>query len=377
MKYLVDVLMILVDLFLILNLIKTEGDIVIFAGIAEGIGVLLFVFCLLGFGRPELSGPGWAPFGGPFTFYHIEFLTFCGALYLSRKSPVKRIRVVHLIIAAIGLFSSYSSLSKAAFVGIFAVTLYYMFWLFSIRKVKHAIGIGALVISVFTFFYLIQGKIVKARVAEFEGVGAGGFDPGNLLERMLPGISIYDDLRWDALTIDQRNKLINMVELFDLKWFPPYTKENLERLKEFINRVVIQYDASVRVRLILHAWKLFKSDRWFGAGIGNYLVEAINMYTKRVEKYIYPHNILLEIAASTGLLGLTIFSAALLISLAMSQRLLLGDENILYFSGYQIFMLVTAQFSGDAFDFRLFWFITLILISSHQNVLRTFILEKR
>jgi len=47
----------------------------------------------------------------------------------------------------------------------------------------------------------------------------------------------------------------------------------------------------------------------------------------------------------------------------------LVDKNILYVFGYQIFILVTAQFSGDAFDFRLFWFITLIAMSSHQSIL--------
>src|SRR5688572_11108324 len=139
-EHVADILIIGVQAFLIVQIVRAEEDLAWFARIAEAVGVLLFLLCVAGLGNPDLNGAGWAPFGGPTTFYRIEFLAFCSALYLFARDA-RRFALIHLAAAAIALFSTLGSLSKIALLASLIVVTYFLFRLLAARHWRQAIAV--------------------------------------------------------------------------------------------------------------------------------------------------------------------------------------------------------------------------------------------
>lgn len=88
-------------------------------------------------------------------------------------------------------------------------------------------------------------------------------------------------------------------------------------------------NVSSRVALYKSAWNDFIESPILGKGIGNY-----NHY-----RHSYPHNIILELLAETGLLGLALFF------IALKPKNMFRFKNT--FSVHMLFALITTLFSGD------------------------------
>ena len=94
---------------------------------------------------------------------------------------------------------------------------------------------------------------------------------------------------------------------------------------------VLHRDSSFEERLLLTgtAWQMFLDNPVLGVGGGNYSAR-FNEYSQRLGSTSpdyhdesaprYPHNLFLEVGAETGLLGLTVFVAALLAAFGALQR---------------------------------------------------------
>jgi O-antigen ligase len=380
MSYLSDTLLVIASLALISILFHSESDLVVFAVAAEVIGMFLFLLCLLGFGNPDLNGIGWAPIGGPVTFYRIEFLSFCSALYLYRRTT-HRSSILHLIVAALGLFSTLASLSKAAMLGAAVVILISLFWLLSKKEYRTAIVIIVLTMVVFLSFTHFKGTLMRARIDEASS---------NMLVR---GASIWDihsehwafkilrkyksraKIDFADLDREQQEELLAFVTLSSLSHdekektknrllSTTYASREFASWLEYTTRVVILSDRTDRITMALRAWGLFKNNRWFGIGIGNYRFAVVNTYTKEIEVYSYPHNIVLEIAATTGAVGVLIFGGLLFLSALFLQQRLFYHMPLLFLLGYLVFVFITALYTGDNYDFRLFWYMTTMILVS-------------
>ena len=357
-----DILVTAAQAFLALRIVRSEVDLVWFARIAEGVGMVLFVFCLAGFGNPEVNGVGWAPFGGPATFYRIEFLTFCCALYLYTRDR-EPVAYLHLPIAAIGLFSAFASLSKVAFVASLVVVILGTFWLLSTYRRKHALLLLFTAGLTLMVFSELRGELLKARVNEALSAPSLVLEakqewPLAVMRRIESGekVTFYD------LPARQQEFLRLIFTGADLERFP------LPTILQKLSRVMVYDDSSARGRLWLHAWELFRTNPWLGAGIGYYSVEQINLYTKRIESYRYPHNIVLEVAAATGLVGLSLFALLIFDTFVLLQQRVMKDPSLVFVTGYPLFILIAALASGDYFDFRVFWLFTLIVLAAVPRV---------
>lgn len=127
----------------------------------------------------------------------------------------------------------------------------------------------------------------------------------------------------------------------------------LQRFDILLSQAEVDTSAQARVQVMEEAWRLFKTSPVLGHGIGS--VSAFGAGREQV----YPHNILLELAAETGMLGLGLY---LLIIAMVFRRLLLklaagSDRASLHIAlmAILIFTLLNAMVSGDINDNRDLW----------------------
>lgn len=356
---LIDIFIILACAYLIILFFRSEKDIVFLAFIAEVTGVILFALCLLGFGTPDLNGAGWAPFGGPFTFYRIEFLSFCAALFLYSRSEIPKRYIPHLAIAGICLFSTLASLMKIALIGSLVVTLYFLYWLLSTQKIRRAIEISFVIIVV--LILPAGGSAVGSgmkRISEVSSTDSRFFN--------MDITKIYStSVRFEDLTETQQDNIKNIGTL--LEGTAPDYKRDLPGFIRHVTRLSILNDSTYRINMAKTAMGYFMRDKWFGAGLGNYSFVSFNSATNEMETYRYPHNIVLEVLSMTGLVGIMLFGVAVFITLILLQQTILRDTNAVFFAGYALFIMITSLAAGDYYDFRLFWFISLIVTLSYQQ----------
>ncbi|KHD89996.1 MAG: hypothetical protein OM95_00255 [Bdellovibrio sp. ArHS] len=364
-----DSLVVIASLILISIQFKDEQGIVRFCKAAELFGGVLFMLCLVGFGNPDLNGSGWAPFGGPITFYRIEFFVFCAAVFLAFKSTKRREQVVHLLFAVVTLYSTFASLSKMATAAAMLAIVYLTYILVSKGDYKKA---GLLVLSgvvTFTLFVKTFGTRFVGRINEISNISVEKsassevvFIPDNVK------LLYRNDLKFEELSVDQKKKMISVGSFF-YDNYPNYQEEFAGFLR-FVDRYAIIYDGSARLRMWMEAFDLFKAHRWFGGGVGNYSYTELNYYAKGgMETYRYPHNIFFELVSTTGLVGLALFGLCLFVFLVLVSRAVDKFPAFVFLQGYMLFVFLTSMFAGDLFDFKIFWFMGCALISSARSTL--------
>lgn len=382
-EYVLDFSLVLLWAFLIVFYFRSQSELIIFSIVAEAAAIALFVLALMGWGNPDLNGGGWAPFGGPITFYRMEFLAFCAGLYLSTVTTRAYTKGFHLLVAGIGLFSAFASLSKAAFIAALCVTLVVAFNLLSVKRYKQAAVIAAITCAVFFGFFLVKGDLFQNRVewATGSSIPVRAVEPAvravepapswSLLHtystRILEKIQSQNVTSVDDLTEEERAQLRAIWQVFKNGELPNHTTD-LKTFLMSVSGMVVLNDGTTRLPMALAAWDAFVSHKWFGIGIGNYTYKSFNSWAGVIDTYRYPHNIILEILATTGLLGTVLFLVVIFYFLVLLRQRVPQGELSVYFTGYGVFIFLTALFSGDIYDFRVYWYVGLItLICFHAD----------
>lgn len=115
-------------------------------------------------------------------------------------------------------------------------------------------------------------------------------------------------------------------------------------------------DYSFRIRLLIHGLRGFTQAPWFGNGFGSFHAVATNLYTKQPEPYFHPHNIIVELLFSIGIVG----TVAISLILAALLWEILRTHSSIYYSlpllSFAAAIIVGAVFGGDYLDFRLVWY---------------------
>lgn len=397
-EYILDFSLVLLWAFLIVFYFRSQRELIIFSIVAEAAAIILFILALLGWGNPELNGYGWAPFGGPITFYRMEFLAFCAGLYLFRMSTTAYTKGLHLLVASIGVFSAFASLSKAAFIAALCVTLFVTFNLLSVKRYKQAAVVAAITCGISFGFFLVKGDLFQKRIEWATGSAIPvrpaetapspakpapspepAMRPGNPASpswnpqyaystRVLEKIQHHTITTIDELTELEQAQLRAIWQVFKEGDLPTSMKD----LKPFlisINGMVVLNDGTSRLPMALAAWDAFLSHKWFGIGIGNYVYKSFNSWANVIDSYYYPHNIVLEIIATAGLLGIAIFFVVIFYFLVLLRQRFAHWELSVYFTAFGVFIFLTALFSGDLYDFRIFWHVGLItLVCFHVDL---------
>lgn len=372
-----DTLIIGIQLFLVFRLVESEADLLWFARTAVLAGLALFGFCVLGFGNPDLNGHGWAPFGGPITFYRIEFFAFCCALLLYAISRW-RWSWVHLVSAAVLLFSALASLSKAAFVASLAVIAGLLFWLLATSRYRWAAVLSGVAAASYIAFFVLPGTTFGAsfvaRVSEAGDVPTVLLDirecpDGRADQEARSTFCVKEPktgkiLQPEELPVAMQAQLRSVVAAYGY----PEQALPMGRVVELASRIVLMRDASGRLTMAARAWDMFRSNRWFGAGMGTFELGDVNQYTKEVMMYRYPHNIVLEMAATAGVVGLALFALAIFTGLLVAQRQVLKRPPLAFLMVYAPFMLIASMFGGDFFDYRVCWLALALLVASSPHM---------
>ena len=102
--------------------------------------------------------------------------------------------------------------------------------------------------------------------------------------------------------------------------------------------------------------------KWFGHGFDKFSYNALSFYgpISIPRHYTYPHNLLIDIFYSLGIVGLAIFTLAILstISILLRDFQLVSNVLPLIFAGFGIF--VGSIFGGGISDFSIYWVVIIM-----------------
>ena len=312
-------------------LVSTRRQLVLMAAWAILFAMLLFLLAAYGVGDPQLNGEGWAPIGGPTTFYRIEFLGVCLCWCFYR---VLGPRYWVLPIAAIALlFGTLASLSKIALPG--ATLVLTVFTLNHLRRkdwrsaaLVVAASVAPILIWQSTKAETMQRRMDRALIAHAPGTITAA--PGK------PRVGTDFEI--------QTNYCIGHA--------PGETTAGDGPANCITGYFV---DRSSRLVFAAHALAGIAAKPLFGQGVAAFALHMPNPQTSKTEVYRYPHNIVLEIAFEAGLIGAGLLLLALGALFWLSIRAAWAEPVGLYLLGYMVFMLLSALVSGDFYDSRLLW----------------------
>ncbi len=390
---LIDAVVTGVTLLLVALIISTREDVAGFLRTAEIIGVAFIVMVLFGVGKSDSYGPGWALFDGKITFYRIEFFSFCAAMYLASISEITLTKILHYLLACLCLYATIATLSKASLIGVLSAFLIMWFYWLVFSRYKPVIVLILISLVTGIVYYYENGDKMYLRLAKGFSVershsvnnyskvekninisnisklnsaslnsemGVNSDQITLLTESIITKVS--DNTKYSDYSSEERAKLEALWVIFDESGAPDY-KDDFSDFILWISSLAIVVDGSSRLRMAQAALTDFKNNIWFGSGMYNYTYWSLNSSASGSEVYKYPHNIILEVAASMGLLGLVLFGGAITAGLVFVTKQLIDYPNAVYLIAYLIFFVVTSLFSGDLYDFRIFWIGICLILS--------------
>jgi hypothetical protein len=386
-----DIFTVIATLYLVFKYSVSSQLLTGLAIVAEAIGGTLFLLAAVGVGNPDLNGHAWAPIAGPITFYRIEGFAFFSAMYLAWMTDRTGMKFVHYAFAGICLFATLASLSKGALVGLLVSLSLMAFYWVVLSNYRSLVRLVLLITIVGTTFFFTKGWVMSSRIQaglDMDKVGGISMSAGLSRESRPTGSNDPDDLeigryQKSMLLGSLLEKYSRQVELED------FTEEELERLDalwvvfedygapdykinpegfiRWVNSLIVLGDGSSRLQMAQVAINQFLQHKLFGAGPGSYRFISLGSGSGKIEVYTYPHNIVLETASVMGLSGIVLFVLAVCAGLVVVVRKLFVNKYALFWLGYISFFTVTALFSGDFYDFRIYWFVVLLVAFMPAN----------
>lgn len=287
------------------------------------------------------------PYGTAYSFYRVELLGFFSAIYIWSKSSGRVQIIMWLALSILLMFACLSSLSKAAWIACLIAVITYCFvqlvW-FSSR----AAAICAVLFSISVLLsYLNIGNALSQRIEQVSS-GTG-----------------HSSMRMELLGDTSSRSAIMALNAINgnLEQLKSLPIESQYALKDFSQNHIILPDLSYRLRLIRAALQSGSEKPWFGNGFFTFRYDGVNIYSKELEVYYYPHNIFAEVYYSAGIFGILFFCSSIFLGYVVVLR---GREmviNSMPFLSMSIGILSGSFFGGDIMDFSLFWS-TLVIASA-------------
>ncbi|RME46722.1 MAG: hypothetical protein D6791_07545 [Chloroflexi bacterium] len=139
---------------------------------------------------------------------------------------------------------------------------------------------------------------------------------------------------------------------------------SIQRFNLLMSQADRDTSSQARLMVMRDAWQLFVSSPVIGRGIGS--VSAFGAGREQV----YPHNILLELAAETGVLGLGLYLVlvGLVLLRLLSKLSTASDHDALWLTLFATFLFtfLNAMVSGDLNDNRDLWLFAGVAIAATE-----------
>jgi O-antigen ligase len=129
-----------------------------------------------------------------------------------------------------------------------------------------------------------------------------------------------------------------------------------DRVKQLDLSAATTGAAQSRMDFGAEAWQMFREHPFTGVGIGGYNTE---LGAADIERGLYPHNILLELAAEMGIAAVLLFIVLVILAFRGPMAVLRQTSNafhsshILLLIATTVYLLANAMFSGDINDNRM------------------------
>lgn len=286
----------------------------------------MFLLAAAGIAQPELNGPGWAPIGGPTTFYRLEFLACC--LCWCFYDELGRKHWLLPVFAALFLYGTLASLSKIALPGTWLVLAAFAVYQ-GMRKKWQTVAwiIGTTLVVSITWHSAMKDD----------------------MQVRLDRVAIAPNANTPRVGTD-----FEVTVNYCIGANPPSTEVGCVK-GAFVDR-------SSRLVFAAHALEGIAANPLWGQGLGTFELHMPNPKTGIGEVYRYPHNLLLEITLASGFVGLGLLLLALGLTFRASWLAAKRMPAGIYLVGFMVFIFLSTLVSGDFYDSRLVWLVAFALI---------------
>ncbi len=318
-----------------------------------------------------------------FTFHRIQiFGGFAAFVLLFESNKVVRAGVLALC-ATICFTAGYLTLSKAALLAGTGSTLFlagvYVTWFSKIRA-GAVLTVSITAVILFAFF---SGGLFASRVSEgLLGTGYGlslnaVLPPGpedltdlNVSPQRGASKATYekfaqeDEIALNTLNFEAQKRIAEVVACtagnypceFKIQRWEQDIADTMLRFRVYIP------DFSFRIRLLMEGVRGIAEAPWMGNGFGTFNAVATNLYTKEPEEYSHPHNIVVELLYSVGIIGTVLIAGIIFVLFWLVMQMKEGIRTSLPMLAYVFSVFIGALFGGDYMDFRMAWFGLVICI---------------
>ena len=372
------------------------------------LALLYFMVALAGqlfesLGSRTNLGMGWGPVGGPITFNRVQFLAFCASMCLAVHTPVRRL--VFYTLAALFLFATLASLQKAAILSAYIAVSFAASWLILRRRFASAGILAVVTVVASTAMFGTYGDRLSGRVDRMTTTRSPVEERATVVppppseDPQLPTEnieipSIPPDTGAQAETAPQASEAsepsepaepAEPAEASDPSNFviedvaQPKTDFQIEALGVLVRWCVYGgslagssvpklncpsfefTDRTSRLTFWAEAVLGFLRSPVFGLGIASYSVSVPHPDTLLPDNYLYPHNMVFELAYEGGSIALGLLAVALAFAVRASLLSSASIRTRVYTMTFMVFLFVGTMFAGDFYDTRLFWFGAIIL----------------
>lgn len=335
---------------------RRSGDLVIAALVMEGFALALLLASALALG-PKTYAYNYGEIGTTITNYRIFGVGLCSALFmLMRPGPIWA-RVAHLVLACMFVYACLGSTSRTSVAALIAVA--------GTLLITHSVAGRWKQLAVF-------GMIVVVGVSAFFAGGSSGGLTGRLAVLSSDGgvmeIPALGSLETHSAS-EAASAMANVTNALGCD--PSIALElgpNVTIRSDSCQGALVFGDPTQRIRMALNAIELFLAHPLWGAGSGAYQL-FIGDPSSQPSVYEYPHNVYLETASSSGLVGLAMLGLALLVAIVISARsIALSYENI-YLACIPVLYLTGSLTGGDIYDARMAWVVTAVFAGAYGSQL--------
>lgn len=304
------------------------------------------------------------------SIYRLEFFGFTCALYAVFYDQTPSWGKYYLVSAVFLLCAVLISVALAAVLAVFLAVMWMLLWQLSCKQYRLAICL--IIISCLSsgFFFVSKanfyaGYFSSRITATVDGSKewVTGRD-----ERIISMVkSLRENPSPDFNDLSREDQQILEAYAWLHNYRIPQHGEGLARYLWGLSHQIIIFDGSDRLDFALVALRDWSRNKLFGQGMGNYRTCNVILGTTNIQTYHYPHNIFLEMLAGAGIIGFGAFCLALFLVFVLVQQACLSFFPNTAFLGAMAFYLLSACFSGDYYDFRLFWFVSLFALCTRQE----------